>query len=546
MRETRPATQRYFRMIDWMLQQDNLDDCYGESETLTGDMQGFPSVMLPRVMSRLHRVRMILAKWRSSWPEDWMEHWKRQRPQWAVRDDELMEIWRQLPDDEIRLKTGHVSSDDSETESLYNDDAEAAEDQGQSSWWHAGPWWSGSNWWDAWQPRKESAGAASSSAEPVIETHPWAAAAMPPPRETAGVGISPRAAAAAVPEAPQPVLAQGPAMFQMDALNYKDHPITDTMLAALCQLPPELQPQEGSENWMPLPAMPTGVALRNLEPRLDGRFAWNHQEAKPLKHAYRTEGEGPVRWVHGNKAAPWRELMEEDGMHLGHAGYDVKVAFDKLVAWIHLRPALREAIVRFRLVPTTLPLMHSGMEGIGHLFYFDVAGDGLQPFVHDAPEGWHYGFHATSMYCLQRVVAARELSSGPGQLTDSMKAPAVYYHVEKFCRLCLGTYNHYIAVGNGPWFFCPILALDCRTILTGDCQWRKTRIRGQGLTYSGQHRIRGFFLHMFHAAEHRFRGSSDFVAIMEATWKPVLEIPPHQSWEDIVQEARARCKEPLL
>ena len=41
------------------------------------------------------------------------------------------------------------------------------------------------------------------------------------------------------------------------------------------------------------------------------------------------------------------------------------------------------------------------------------------------------GYHASSMYCLQRAIYGRVLSSGPGQLTNSKtssRTAAVYYH----------------------------------------------------------------------------------------------------------------------
>jgi hypothetical protein len=173
----------------------------------------------------------------------------------------------------------------------------------------------------------------------------------------------------------------------------------------------------------------------------------------------------------------------------------------------------------------------------GAWFYATLVGG--EDFEYQPVADHERGYHSTSLYCLQRAVHNRSLTPGPGQLSPKdVRSSAVYYHREPMSRLCLGSYNHYVALRSGPWFYAVVLLLDVNPqdprLWVGDTRLPVT-IRGQGLTYPGMHRVCGFFLHMVHAAEIRYLVEASYHVIAEGAWSGALELPADLEWNKLVE-----------
>ena len=193
-------------------------------------------------------------------------------------------------------------------------------------------------------------------------------------------------------------------------------------------------------------------------------------------------------------------------------------------------------------VTETHPLCGLFRPEVGALFYFTLLNGKPRDF--QPVEGYtERGYHATSLYCLQRAVHGRSLTPGPGQLSQGgVRTDAVHYHRERFCHMTLQSCNHYIALADGPWFYAPVLLLEVKTddpsLWTATGSRLPTSVRHHALTYPLAHSVEGFFVHMVHAAELRYVAPKCGTFNLEGAWSPGLELPAELSWAALVSRSR--------
>jgi len=274
--------------------------------------------------------------------------------------------------------------------------------------------------------------------------------------------------------------------------------------------------------------------------RPDGRFAWNNDAGELWKHACRRTGKGPVVHLQGLRSNNLPQFVQDHGFSLGTFADEATAGLQQLLSWISQRPGISDAVEFCRLAEQQESAFHdTSLAPVGRLYFFKLR-DGRCPMQQepDPGSGRHYGYHATSMYCLHRAVGNRCLNPGPGQLGATRGTPCVWYHLLQHARLCWKSYNHYVGLQGGPFLFAPVLLLevvgnDDRGIYNN----RKSTVCGQHCTYEGLHEIVGFYVHVMHIAELRYGVDASFHAMCEACWKGVLELPVNISWEELQERS---------
>jgi hypothetical protein len=243
--------------------------------------------------------------------------------------------------------------------------------------------------------------------------------------------------------------------------------------------------------------------------------------------------------VRGTQSTEVHALAKTDGLNLGRLGDDANEGLSELLTWMSQRPAMMAKIDCVRMDNDQRPGLSSATRETGQLYYFKLR-DGKDPVLDTPQPLYEFGFHATSMYCLNSIVEKRDLSPGPGQLSVTLKEPAVYYHRRDRSHLCSDSYNHYVGLQSGPWLFAPVLVLEAvnAELDLNRYNGRKTNANGQRMTYRGLHSVVGFYVHVMHIMELRWGVPANFCAIVEASWKGILEVPAHLSWEELQQRAQ--------
>lgn len=523
----------------------DVDAMEGDPVVEEGPLQQMPRQFFVGLWFWFKRKRVRAALCRQSWPTPTWNRWCTLRSDWQKVDDEefaqlpaerrsdIEEYCARVPDDD------EESSSESSVASDADDRPSAAPAPGavictavtvhtvwtpaassSSSWLTS--WWSDSSWWTGQQNMERG-------------DADWRGAGT----DCDGGGSGSQSGYTATAEK-QP-------SFDADTWDYKNAKEDVAALKDRSGIPRVLD--RASDAW---PSERSAV-LPGWTPSADGRYAWNDIENKPLKHAYRTEGVRHVEHIQGRKFLRWKAFCERFQFSLGGPLDRPSSGVEELLRWMRQRPALECEVESLSVADGAVDqVVLSCFTGAapGVLWYVKLKGGARESGdVRSLPPGHEWGYHATSMYCLSRAVVNRKLSSGPGQLRDKSDAPfaAVYYHRTKNAYLCLGSYNHYLALGGGPWLFAPVLILDVTEHPhKPDGTMLKSTVRGQGLTYDGFHKVVGLYVHILHAAELRFATEADFSAIVEGAWTPALELPVDGTWDELKAKSWKMRADPLL
>ena len=172
-------------------------------------------------------------------------------------------------------------------------------------------------------------------------------------------------------------------------------------------------------------------------------------------------------------------------------------------------------------------------------------------FREDPPPGRTWGAHATSPYCIRRIVAKDTLAVGMASLSINSKAVfAVYFHLLERMDLCQATYAHYVSFTGEGWFWAPIVLLvsDLEMYEEDGTRLKSVAKRNGGvdqrLTYPGHHEIVGLLWHMVHVADMMTSPACTSLTC-EASWLDVLELSPNDSWETIQAKSEAWKDDPM-
>ena len=162
-----------------------------------------------------------------------------------------------------------------------------------------------------------------------------------------------------------------------------------------------------------------------------------------------------------------------------------------------------------------------------------------------------WGGHATSPYCIRRIIATDTLAVGMASLSIKNAAVfGVYFHNLDRLDLCQATYAHYVAFASEGWFYAPFVLIVANNVSYDDEGNRLKSVAqrsggvNQQLTYPGHHEIVGLLWHMIHVADIMMAPAGNSFAC-EGAWCGRLELSPEDSWEEILAKSAATADDPL-
>ena len=220
------------------------------------------------------------------------------------------------------------------------------------------------------------------------------------------------------------------------------------------------------------------------------------------------------RWTHSRRDGQ-RDLIA----FLSRRGPDFLSKFEKM-----------EAVEVKHLCP--------GFPSTGTLLYMRIRGT-PNPFETPPPEGKTWGCHATSPYCIRRIIAGDSLAVGMAALSEGEKEiTGVFYHQLDRMHGCQATYGHYVSFTGKGYFFAPFVMISSDLdIYRADGKREKTVVRvTQRLTLPGCHKIVGVLWHMVHSAD-LLQAPASVHFMCEAAWTQGGELSPNDRWEDILRKS---------
>lgn len=274
-----------------------------------------------------------------------------------------------------------------------------------------------------------------------------------------------------------------------------------------------------------------------------GSFMWDIAADKPEPHIRRSRGRGSVVTVKCSVERPWQDMFSRGLLTEvpKPQSEDPDHAMKVFVSWMRLRPKLFRSFPGCKLLSNdVLDGAELSMTQVGKWHWFPLQ-DRACPFDEPAPDGYRYGVHGTSLYCLQRIfLHSGELQVGFAKnKSDGEWVQGCFYHLFRRGHLCQQTYMHYISLASDGWFFAPLLVL-CAKAWERD---RKTTLKRkpgthQQITYPKSHGLLGFLLHVVHFKEVQEHGDKQVGFNVEPQWHPCLELDTATSWDELVVLSR--------
>lgn len=496
-------------------------------------VQGLPPAVYFLNFYRLVKLRRRAVGDRKGWPAERVERWRAWRNDMEASEDfrfglEDDVFWNAMDATVFGYDASAPGDDDATSASDGDDDKEdeatdmdtASAPGAAASWTAEAEWAEGisvragsDSWWRDSEWASAAGGPAPSDADTDASCASWGQQPPAPP-----------------PRAPVPETA--------DVIEVlKTFPL-------IFEKPPLIAPWPCSDP--DLPHRPEYTPLSRT-----GRFMWDPLAQKPEPHVRRTVGRDPVENCIGSQATTWR-LWGVRKLMLASYGPQPRSfaeAAKVLYSWIAARDELANVFESSRLVD---PVSDFGM------MYMTLPGCWLYLHKHgaqhpkdDPPEGHRWGFHGTSMYCVDRIFKGNTLHTGMASLEIAgVPLKGVYYHSAERAHLCQGTYMLYNGIGGG-FFMAPLVVLDTKIqcVRPDGSYIKSVAPRGkksqlQYVTYEDNHTLVGLLVHLIHASEvYRMPAAQWIVA--EPGWIPELELDIQDTWEEIMERSRLMKDVPL-
>ena len=511
--------------IDWFAALRGVDDSITDWVVHEGPCEGLRSSSLVRAYKKFAGVRRLKALDRRHWDDQLWEAWVGRRmlrekdddERWGRRDGDPPAPRAELIDPATVADHVSISSDDDDDSSssgLSDFEKHWPSHDGWESRWKTSPAAASSTHWETWGTWRRQP--ADSTVVPA-----WGPAAKEQQRGT-----------------PVPVSTGVPIIIVASkAKNKRGDGGCGDMIKLLDEEPcfaVTFPCPQWLDDEINLPAC--------WQPRAEGgAFPWDRVAGKSEPHIRRSEGPAPCRGVRGNRPGDI-DVVLRDGFRLGSWSYTRARAQRDLMAWMAMRPgftdnfeSMAEVDVSgvcecFRLKGSCLYMRKRGAKDV---------------FREDPPPGCTWGAHATSPYCIRRIVANDTLAVGMASLSIKSKAVfGVFFHLLARMDVCQAIHAHYVSFTSEGWFWAPfVLLVSDLEMYAADGSRLKSVARrcggfDQRLTYPGHHSIVGLLWHMVHVAD--IMTSPAYTALTcEASWLDVLELSPNDSWETIQAKSEA-------
>ena len=279
-----------------------------------------------------------------------------------------------------------------------------------------------------------------------------------------------------------------------------------------------------------------------------GSFLWNtfSDKAAPHIRGWALQSKRQAVNVYGSKHAEllsgWCKSLTSDAKSqlVGWLAPATE-ALPTLVTWLRLRPDLFGAVGSMTCVDQAHFESHqiqSGKESLradGCGYWWRLELDST-PLV-----GRTIGWHATSFYCLQRVVLEGGPREGFAENDEKGKKVKGVFYMRGPQAHCCDNYLHYVMLDDDGWLFAPLLqmAVDEAGMLATGKKTCLKRGQEQKITDPEFLVLRAVYVHMVHISHLYLRPRSEWVTA-EPGFHPALEIDPMEPWADILQRSKDR------
>ena len=284
-----------------------------------------------------------------------------------------------------------------------------------------------------------------------------------------------------------------------------------------------------------------------FQPRV-GSFLWNSASDKPAPHIRGWQNmatRGAVN-VYGSKhdelITGWcRSLDAERGKDVVGWMVPANEALLTLITWLRNRPPIWERITGMERVDGShfeqlgMSSSSSSLRGNPGCYWWRVGLAG------EIPPQRGVGWHATSMYCLQRIVKENGPRDGFASNTQGgTKVQGVFYMRGPEAHCC-ENYMHFSMLDDDGWLYAPLLQLAVDEEANVDSGRICTLKRSVKQRIANQEFVDLAYVYilMVHISHLYDRGRGEYVTA-EPGFHPALEIDPHEAWGTIEQRSRAR------
>ena len=213
-----------------------------------------------------------------------------------------------------------------------------------------------------------------------------------------------------------------------------------------------------------------------------------------------------------------------------------------LITWLRNRPAMWDPITSMERVGSSHFKQHglncypSSLRCNPHCYWWRVGLAGKFP-----PERT-VGWHATSMYCLHRIVKQNGPQEGFASNTrDGKEVKGVFYMRGRQAHCC-ENYMHFSMLDDDGWLYAPLLQVAVDEAANEATGRISTLPRGQKQKCANAEFVDlvCVYILMVHISHLYHRDKNEKVNV-EPGFHPALEIDPHEAWETI--EARSKTRQ---
>ena len=269
-----------------------------------------------------------------------------------------------------------------------------------------------------------------------------------------------------------------------------------------------------------------------------GRFTWDLKAGKTEPHWRRALGTSIPVTIQGKISKPddfalaevfnFNEIRDDDW------------AFSTLIKFVQGRPRMWDTIDTVQVMDNLARFKIENMAPCGKSVYMHMKNRQHPENPKPRSDGWVLAYHATSLYCVPRIIANEALVEGMAQLNPGGKTlKGIFCHLTQRAHLCQTSYMLHTVLNNGPFCY------GCMIVMAVDpepkredgsaLKWsvsRGTKGRTQNLTYAGQHQVLGLLVHVVRVEE-LCSMPADSLFIVEPNFLNDLEFDVDASWEDI-------------
>ena len=301
-----------------------------------------------------------------------------------------------------------------------------------------------------------------------------------------------------------------------------------------------------TEDLLKMPLKPHAEHLCFIE-RV-GSFLWNTFSEKPAPHirGWANQTKRQAVNVYGSKHDELKKgwcmsLTNDPKSELVGWLAPATEALPTLVTWLRLRPALFNAVGSMTCVDQAHFEGHKIQSGTESL-RADGCGYWWRLELDTRPVAKRtIGWHATSFYCLQRVVLEGGPREGFAENDEKGKTVKGVFYMRGPQAHCCDNYLHYVMLDDDGWLFAPVLqmAVDEDGMQATGKKTCLKRGQEQKITDPEFLELRAVYVHMVHISHLYLRPRSEWVTA-EPGFHPALEIDPLEPWETILKRSKER------